>query len=150
MRRLLDAAVRPAAALMARLRYAQKFALIAVVMLAPLAYVAWEYRGSQQRQIDFSAKERLGVDYVRPVSRLLIALGAARDAAVRAASAPGDADASAALAQRRATVRAALPAVAAVDARLGAELATTSAWSALRERIEAALAAPPRARPGPR
>jgi len=125
---------------MARLRYAQKFALIAVVMLAPLAYVAWEYRGSQQRQIDFSAKERLGVDYVRPVSQLLIALGSARDAAVRAAA--GDADAGAALAARREAVSRALPAVAAVDRRLGGELGTTSAWTALRRRIERTLAAP--------
>ncbi len=125
---------------MARLRYAQKFALIAVVMLAPLAYVAWEYRGNQQGQIDFSAKERLGVDYVRPVSSLLVALGAARDAAVRATA--GDADATAALAARRDAVRAALPAVAAADARLGGELGTTRAWAALRAAIERALAAP--------
>ncbi|MDW5598131.1 hypothetical protein VSS74_27490, partial [Conexibacter stalactiti] len=145
MRHLATAAVRPAAALMARLRYAQKFALIAVVMLAPLGYVAWEYRANQRAQIDFSAKERLGVEYVRPVSELLIALSGARDVAVRAAA--GDAEAAAALAGRADAVRAALAPVAAVQARLGGELATARAWSALRDGTEALLDGPAPASP---
>lgn len=134
---MLTAIVRPAAALMARLRYAQKFLLIAVVMLAPLAYVSWQYRSNQRAQIAFSAKERLGVDYVRPAADLLIALAGARDAAVRAAA--GDTTAAAALDTRRGEVSRALDAVAGVERRLGAELRTTAAWTALRSAVQPAL-----------
>ena len=51
---------RPAIALMVRLKYAQKFVLIGLVLLAPLAFVSHAYLGQQGAQTAFSSKERVG------------------------------------------------------------------------------------------
>jgi len=61
----------PAAALMARLSYAQKFALIGIVLLAPLAYSVKAYLDEKGSSIRFSAKERVGVVYLKPAAALL-------------------------------------------------------------------------------
>ena len=63
---------------MARFRYAKKFALIALVMLLPLAYVGYAYLADQDSKIGFSAKERVGVTYADPANQLLIQLAAGR------------------------------------------------------------------------
>ena len=48
----------PCEALMRRLKLGQKFALIAVVLVAPLAFVTYSYVSSQGKQEAFSTKER--------------------------------------------------------------------------------------------
>src|ERR687885_782148 len=82
---MFTTAFAPAVALMSRLRYAQKLALIGLVLLVPLAFVTRAYLGQQNDKIAFSAKERLGVTYITPVNDLLVKLVQARAAAVRAA-----------------------------------------------------------------
>jgi len=64
-------AFRPTTALMGRLTYPQKFALIGCVLLAPLAFVAYTYFGLQGTNKAFSAKERVGVAYIAPLNALL-------------------------------------------------------------------------------
>src|SRR5690242_2784640 len=73
----------PAAALMGRLKYAQKFALIGLVLLAPVAVIGYSYLGQQGAQTSFSADERVGVAYVTPVNELLGKLVQNRAAVVR-------------------------------------------------------------------
>jgi hypothetical protein len=58
----------PATAVLGRLRYAQKFALIGLVLLAPLAYVVNAYVTEKGAQIAFSAKERVGTEYMTPAT----------------------------------------------------------------------------------
>ena len=73
----------PATAIMGRLKYAQKFILIGLVLLAPLAFVGYSYLQQQGTQTAFSAKERVGVAYIQPLNALLGTLVQARDAAVK-------------------------------------------------------------------
>ena len=129
----------PAVALMGRLRFAQKFALIALVFLAALAFTGRAYLRSQDGQIAFSAKERVGLRVVAPTGTLLGRLAALRTTAVRAAS--GDASAADALPAREAAVTEAETAVDAAVAADGEELGVTERWSEL----ESAIAAAPQA-----
>src|SRR3954471_18774574 len=50
--------IRPAWSLMGRMRYAYKMAVVTLVFLVPLSYVAYAYVSIQQSQTAFSAKER--------------------------------------------------------------------------------------------
>jgi len=76
-------AFRPAAALMSALSYPRKFALIGLVLFAPLAFAAHAYLGEKRSAIDFSDKERVGIAYVKPAATLLGDLVRARARAVR-------------------------------------------------------------------
>ena len=127
----------PAMALMARLRFAQKFALIALVFLAALAFTGRAYLRSQDGQIAFSAKERVGLRVVAPAGTLLGRLAALRTNAVRAAG--GDKDAAAALPEREAAVADAMAALDPAVRADGAELGVTERWT----KIQAAVAAAP-------
>src|SRR5436305_10882042 len=84
--------VAPGAKVMGRLRYAHKFAVIGVIVLACLGFVGFSYLGEVSTQVDFSQKERVGVVYVGPAADLVIALVGARTAAVAHASGSGSAD----------------------------------------------------------
>ena len=71
----------PCEALMRRLKLAQKFALIAVVLIAPLAFVTYSYVSAQGKHEAFSIKERAGLIAVRPLVALLGAVAEARSGA---------------------------------------------------------------------
>jgi methyl-accepting chemotaxis protein len=137
-RGLIERGLNPAARLLGRLRYSQKFLLIGVVLVAPLAYVALSYLGVQSRDTSFAVKERVGVVYLRPATRLLARLVSARALAVRVAAHRSD---PAAFAAARAGVE---EAIAQVDAAhdAGATLGLNGQWSALKSRIQTTLAAP--------
>jgi methyl-accepting chemotaxis protein len=111
----------PACWLLGRLRYAQKFVVIAVALLAPLSFATYAYVTTQDAQIAFSAKERQGVAYIAPLGDLLIAVVGARAAAVA-----GDQGRLAAAGQ---AVAAATAQVDRVDARLGRGLGVDGAWA---------------------
>jgi methyl-accepting chemotaxis protein len=132
----------PAAALMARLTYARKFALIGLVLLAPAALALRAYWSQQGAQIAFSAKERVGMVYLRPANDLAVELVRTRALAVRARL--GDAEAAAALPAAVTRVRSGLTAVDRAEAATGAGLETTKPWRALRARVAAATGAQPR------
>src|SRR3954451_20469367 len=120
----------PATALMGRLRYARKFALIGLVLLVPAGVALRAYWTQQGAQIAFSAKESVGLDYLEPANGLLVRLAVAQDLAVRAAA--GDRAANAELPGARSAALDAVESVAAADRRLGTELETARLWSALR------------------
>ena len=112
----------PAAAFIGRLKYAQKFLLIGLVLLAPLAFVGYTYLGQQGTQTAFSAKERVGVAYIRPLNALLGTLVQARAAVVAGAAVDKNA------------VTHAVAAVDAVSAQ-GAQLAVDGEWTKLKTQI---------------
>ncbi len=61
----------PAISLMSRLRYPQKFLLVGLVFAVPLALALSQYVLQINKDIDFAAKERLGLEYNAPVLQFL-------------------------------------------------------------------------------
>jgi methyl-accepting chemotaxis protein len=131
--------LRPAVALMSRLRYAQKFLLLGLVMVVPLAWVVKSYLGVQSNGTSFANAEKAGVVYLKPTTDLLLSVVRARAVAVEVAAHRAPASA---LATPRAEVSAA---IRAVDAAHGAaaSLRLTAKWQALRTQVQAAVAAAP-------
>jgi methyl-accepting chemotaxis protein len=123
----------PASLLMGRLRYLGKFVLIGLVMLAPLAYVGHAYLDQQGAQIAFSAKERVGVTYITPLTRVLVLTAGMRAQAVDAAT--GTPGAKARVATLRASLAAAVREMNGVDSRVGGTLSTTREWRSLKGRL---------------
>ena len=113
-----------AATLIGRLRYAQKFVVVGLVLLIPLGFVAAAYVGLQRDQVAFSAKERNGVTYLAPLVELASRMGQARHVAVTG---------GAAVAYDRE-----IDAVDTVDRRMAPILGTGDAWSVTRQLIIAA------------
>ena len=74
----------PCERLMRRLKLAQKFGLIAIVLVAPLAFVTYSYYDTQNKQVVFADQERAGIVAIRPMVELLAAVGEARSAAAQA------------------------------------------------------------------
>ncbi len=120
---------RPAIALMNRLRYGYKFVLMGVILLLPFAFVSrLQWKGSTD-QLEFNAKERIGLEYILPAKDLLYALQKRRVLAVaqfsgvpymreiESATAEGD--------QQVALVDAA-------DARHGVALQTSKRWGEVK------------------
>jgi len=121
---------KPAVALMNQLRYPQKFVLIGFLLLLPLGWVLSQYVANANSDINFSSKERVGVEYLRPATDLLQAVQKhmALSAAVRQGATEFEPD----LAQTRADVETAITKVDQVDQRLGETLGTTESWTAIR------------------
>jgi methyl-accepting chemotaxis protein len=107
--------------LMGRLKYAYKIVLIPTLVLLPLAWVLTAYVGVQNGQIAFSAKERDGVAYLRPLADLTIHTATARHAVVSGGSTLSLTDAVAAVDR--------------VEARYGADLGTGPAWSKAKNAV---------------
>jgi methyl-accepting chemotaxis protein len=120
---------RPATLLLGRLRYAQKIVLISLVLLLPLGFVTWGYVGVQSGQVDFSATERSGVAYLKPLLDLTVRTVQARHLAVT-----GTDPASAG-------VTTAMGAVDAVDGSYGAAFETGQLWSAAKDALTQAAGA---------
>jgi methyl-accepting chemotaxis protein len=96
----------PGVRLFRRCQFAAKAAIISAMFLAPMALLGWNYYKDKASAIDFSAKERVGVEYMQPLLPLL-------DAATKQDAASAAADAKAALSK--------------VQQALGDELATATA-----------------------
>ena len=105
---ILRRTLRPAVALMSRLRYAQKFLLLGLVMVVPLAWVVTSYLGVQSNGTSFADAEKAGVVYLKPTTDLLLSVVRARAVAVAVAAHRAPASA---LATPRAEVSAAIRAV---------------------------------------
>src|SRR5262245_21310042 len=109
---------------MSRLTYARKFALIGLVLLVPAVLALHAYWTQQGTQIAFSAKERVGMIYLKPANELAIKLVQARGAAVRGEAVPSLDDA--------------IAAVDAAEKSDGAALETTKLWDELKGTIDKA------------
>ena len=135
--RALGPLFRPATALIGRLRYAQKFVVVGLVLLG---FVATAYVDLQRDQIAFSAKERSGVAVMAPLVELAGRIAQGRHAAVTAGG--GGAVVNEAVVNAAAIDRAAIDrAIAVVDAadrRTGPGLGTAQGWAAGRRLVLAA------------
>jgi diguanylate cyclase (GGDEF)-like protein len=60
----------PAARLVGRLRYAQKFVVVGLVLVVPLGFVAGAYVDLQRRMVAFSSAELRGIEYMTPLVNL--------------------------------------------------------------------------------
>jgi methyl-accepting chemotaxis protein len=129
--------LRPAVAVLDRVRLAHKLVLIALVLIAPALFATWQFRAQQNAQIAFSSKERIGLQEIVPAGHLLTDLANARALAVR--SAGGDAVATAALPAARKDVARSVAALDAADRRLGSQLGTHTMWKRLRTLIKATV-----------
>ena len=138
---MLGTAFAPAARLMGRFKYAQKFVLIAIALLIPLAYVGYAYAKEQSSKIGFSSKERVGVVYAAPANELLARLAAGRTLAVEAAA--GDRAAMQQLLKQEQAIKTEVAVLDQVDKRVGGTLQTTAMWTKLRGQIAGVIAATP-------
>ena len=120
--------IEPAARLIGRLSYAWKFAVVALVLLAPMGYATTAFVAEKHGQIDFSAAERDGVAYIAPVMTLLGDVVSARSAAVAGERPP-------------ASLSASIAAVDEVESSLGEGLKTTEKWTAAKAAIQEAAEA---------
>lgn len=132
---VVRALVAPPSWVLRPLALAGKYALIMLVLLAPLAYVVERYVGVQSSNEQFSARERLGIEVVRPLWQLEASAVAARSAIATGSAAQGaTADLEAVQASIDATAL-----VAAGDA--GRELGIDARWDEVARHIAAAVAA---------
>ena len=120
----------PSELMMKRLKLAQKFAVIAVVLLIPAAFVTNSYLSLQNHNLDFARNERAGVIAIRPMVDLLAAVGDARAGAAR-----GDLS-------RVADVQAAAGRVESQLGALAGQFDVGQQWTALKAKIAAAAGAP--------
>ena len=116
----------PAVALTGRLRYAQKFVVVGLVLLVPLASVAVAYVRQQRDEIELTARERLGVELIAPLTVLTTHLVHARHEVVRSGGAS------------RPDMSADLARLDELDRRFGATLNLTQEWQEVRRLIESA------------
>jgi len=130
VRRVAALVFLPAVALTGRLRYAQKFAMLGLVLLVPLASVGFTYGSSQNKEIGVTARERSGVEFVEPLTVLTVHLVNARHTVVLSGGAS------------RPDLSADLARVEGLNRRFGADMGVTEEWKSVRQLIEAATVAP--------
>jgi diguanylate cyclase (GGDEF)-like protein len=122
LRRIRVSSLSPAANLLGRLRYAQKFALVGLILLVPLGSVAGAYIDLQRDQIAFSSKERTGVVLMAPLIDLTAELVRTRG------EAPADGRVTA-------NLTSAVRHIDTLDERVGNELGTHAAWQGVRRAV---------------
>jgi PAS domain S-box-containing protein len=122
----------PAVALMNRLGYRRKFALISLLFALPLALFLFFMVSESHTWIAFAEKERHGVEYNRHLRGLFDALEEHRGMTVAYAS--GDAALAAPLRRTQLEIGVAITSIDRVDRELGGELRTREKWQALRAR----------------
>ena len=114
---------------MGRLKYLEKFLLILVLFVLPLATVMYAYITDANAQIDFANSELSGTRYLRPLNALFADVLRARGA-----SQPG---AAADLPAVQQAITTDLAAAAAVESELGASLKTADQFRALKTDVDA-------------
>jgi methyl-accepting chemotaxis protein len=121
----------PAVALMNRLSYAQKFALIGLLLLTPFAVVSYLQISLATERVDFNQRESWGVAYITPVREMLRQVQHHR--LYSTAILAGQTRYEDSLAQTRAKVDQAVVEVDAQEALYGALLQTTKPWTAAKK-----------------
>lgn len=125
----------PANRLLARLRFAGKFALVGGLFLLPLFLVFFYFQGEINKSIGFVRLEHMGVAYERPTTQLLNdvlkhqQMVSSQDASRDAQAAQVDQD---------------IQAVDTADSQLGTALKSTGDWSKIKAQWQDVKAADPR------
>ncbi|PHV11195.1 methyl-accepting chemotaxis protein [Chitinimonas sp. BJB300] len=110
------------ATLMRRHSYPARFGLIGAISIITLLYLGYSLYRTNQDNVDFSAKERIGVEYLKGGLPLLEMLATRRNSAASTSNIDSAGKVDTALAQ-----------VAAVEQKLGAELGTNKAFAAVKQ-----------------
>src|SRR5258707_3005345 len=113
---MFAAVLTPARSLMGRLKYLEKFLLIVVLFVLPLATVMYAYITDANAQIDFANSELSGTRYLRPLNALFADVLHARLASQSGAAAD--------LTTAQKAITTDMAAVAIVEGELGASLQT--------------------------
>jgi methyl-accepting chemotaxis protein len=121
----------PATALMNRLSYARKFALIGLLLLLPLAVVSYLQISLATERVDFNQKESYGVAYITPARELLRQVQLHR--LYYAAVLSGQSRFEDRLAQTRSRIDQVMVEVEEQDARYGTMLQTTKPWGTIKK-----------------
>jgi diguanylate cyclase (GGDEF)-like protein len=108
-----------------RLTHVLRFVVVTLALLMPMGLVMWGYVDIQRGQVAFSAKERDGVAYLRPVVKVLAGTVQARRLALSGA-------------RPSAELPALIGQVDAADARYGGGLQVTDRWSTARAALDRA------------
>jgi hypothetical protein len=101
--------------------------LLAVALVVPVGLLFARTWGSEGDRMAAADQERLGIEYLKTLGPLTIALTDAQSAAVAGRE------------FKRETLTQAVAATAGVDARIGGSLHTHERWTSLREKIEGLL-----------
>ncbi len=120
----------PGVRLFRHMQFRAKAAMVSVMFLVPIVALGWSFYNDKAASIGFSAKERLGIEYIRELMPAL-QLGVQHRAAAGTSAA----------AELAGKVDAQLKRVAAVEQRLGAELGTAAQYGKLLEAHKAVTAA---------
>jgi methyl-accepting chemotaxis protein len=128
---LAKAIFAPSERLMRRLKLPQKFALIAIVLVTPLAFVAVSYISAQDTQAGFASKERVGIQGIDPALALLSAVDAARSAAAHGNSVPVSA------------VQAASGRLDTALTRSSGQIDLSGPWAAVKRKLDVAIGQSP-------
>src|SRR5712692_9150723 len=123
----------PAVALMNRLRYSQKFALISSLFAIPIAFMMILWLIELHSRMAFTARERAGVELVVALDHVLEPLEASRG--LRSLSAAGNASATERLAKERIRLAAAATVMDATNERVGKRLGVRELWQSMRARV---------------
>ncbi|MBX9345644.1 methyl-accepting chemotaxis protein [Chromobacterium vaccinii] len=134
----------PIVRLMQRLSYPQRFAVIGVLFAAALLYLVYGLYRSNQDNIESTAKEKVGVAYMQPLTAMLAQTQQGQELAVRAAL--GDAQARSGFPAAAQQLQAKWQALQDANGRLGLELASDAAWkdaAAAWDKLKATQSAQP-------
>ena len=115
--------------IMGNLRFAAKALLICVTFLVPLVWLSWSFYDTKNSTIEFSAKERLGVEYNRAV---LPVVDLAQQLRREVAEQVSTGKVPAALDDIKARLQAAQSKLAEQEKRLGPQLGTDKAYAAMQ------------------
>jgi methyl-accepting chemotaxis protein len=121
----------PSERLMRRLKLPQKFALIAIVLATPFAFVGVSYINAQDTQAGFATQERVGIRAITPTLALLSAVDSARSAAAHGR--PGSVSA----------VQAAAGGLDTVLARSSGQIDLSVPWAKVKGELDAAIGQSP-------
>lgn len=121
--------------MLGRFKIGQKLSLIALAFFVPLSITTYFLLDEKSIKIDFAESEMLGVEYLRPLSELLVLANQHAEATRRLQD--GDADAKTDVARLRAAMEPALRMMEIVDSRMGKQLLTSEDDMAARKRVMA-------------
>ncbi len=128
----------PGVRLFRALNFRAKALIISAVLLVPIALLAWNFLSAKAEAIEFSAKERIGVTYLRDTVPL-VKLG--QQYRLQALQAQAKGAATPELAEARQALDAQVAKLDATEKAVGGELGTAKALAAMKAAANSAAAA---------
>ena len=129
----------PGVRLMRQINFQAKASIISVLFLVPVVVAGYAYYGSQQSQIEFSAKESLGLAYAKELVPVMHQVLQLRELHVQGATSGAEVPA---LAEARKKLDEQLKALDAVERAQGTTLETAKAYAAMKAGIAKLPSAP--------